>query len=62
MKSTAVLAFAVCSISAVAEELPETVISASRTEELLKYSPYSVAVIGQDELLDGSIRTLPDAL
>ena len=62
MKSTAVLVFAVCSISAVAEELPETVISASRTEELLKNSPYSVAVIGADELLDGSIRSLPEAL
>ncbi|MCP5536346.1 MAG: TonB-dependent receptor [Akkermansiaceae bacterium] len=45
-----------------ADQLPETVISASRTEELLKDSPYSVAVIGADELLAGAIRTLPEAL
>ncbi|PID82009.1 colicin I receptor, partial [bacterium DOLZORAL124_64_63] len=45
-----------------AEQLPETVISASRTEELLKDSPYSVAVIGSDELLENAIRTLPEAL
>jgi len=45
-----------------AEELPETVISASRTEELIEDAPYSVSVIGKDELLDGAIRTLPDAL
>ena len=44
-----------------AEDLSETVISASRTEELLKDTPYSVSIIGKDELLERSVRTLPEA-
>ena len=47
--------------SLTAEELPETVISASRTKELLKDSPYSVSLLGSDELLENAIRTLPEA-
>ncbi len=62
MKTTLVLAWAVGSVSLTAEELPETVISANRTQELMKNTPYSVAVIGEDELLGGAIRTLPEAL
>lgn len=46
----------------IAEELPETVISASKTEELLKDSPYSVSILGQDDFINHSVRTLPDAL
>lgn len=62
-KTTLALTVGITSwIAVVAEELPETVISASRTEELLKNSPYAVSVIGADELLDGSIRSLPEAL
>ena len=53
---------AVSTVSLVAEELPETVISASRSEELLRDTPYSVSVIGEDDLLDGLVRTLPEAL
>lgn len=45
-----------------ADELPETVISASRTRELLQDSPYMVSLVGQDDLLENSIRTLPEAL
>lgn len=48
--------------SLTAQELPETVISASRTQELLKDAPYAVSIIGKDDLLEKSIRTLPDAL
>ena len=44
-----------------AQDLPETIISASRTEELLKDTPYSVSIIGEDELLERSVRTLPEA-
>lgn len=44
------------------DKLPETVISASRTKELLKDAPYSVSILGKDELLENSVRTLPDAL
>lgn len=52
-----------CGICCVeAEELPETVISASRMVEVLKDSPYSVALIGSDDLLGDAIRTLPEAL
>lgn len=46
----------------IAEELPETVISASKTEELLKDTPYSVSILGQDDFINHSVRTLPDAL
>lgn len=45
-----------------ADELPETVISASKTEELLKDTPYSVSVLGQDDLMNHAVRTLPEAL
>ncbi|MBT8035903.1 MAG: TonB-dependent receptor [Verrucomicrobiae bacterium] len=62
MKSTIVIAFTAGSFSLMADQLPETVISANRTEELIKNTPYSVAVIGEDELLDGAIRTLPEAI
>lgn len=48
--------------SLVAEELPETVISASRTKELLKDAPYSVSLLGEDDLLGNAIRTLPESL
>ena len=52
-----------CGICCVeAEELPETVISASRMVEVLKDSPYSVSLIGSDDLLGDAIRTLPEAL
>jgi len=44
------------------EQLPETVISASKTEELLKDTPYSVSILGQDDLINQSVRTLPEAL
>ncbi|BDS08692.1 hypothetical protein NT6N_37320 [Oceaniferula spumae] len=45
-----------------AEELPETVISASKTEEPLKDTPYSVSILGEDDLINHSVRTLPEAL
>lgn len=45
-----------------AQELPETVISASRTKELAEDSPYSIDIIPADELLNEAIRTLPEAL
>ncbi|MFK7909535.1 MAG: TonB-dependent receptor plug domain-containing protein [Akkermansiaceae bacterium] len=61
MKSALILPF-ILSLHVVADELPETVISASRTSELLHDSPYSVSIIGQDDLLENSIRTLPEAL
>lgn len=44
------------------EQLPETVISASRTLEKLRDTPYSVDLIGGDELLSSAVRTLPEAL
>ena len=47
--------------SLMAEDLPETIVSASRTLEELKDTPYSVAIIGGDDLLEKSIRTLPEA-
>ncbi len=45
-----------------AEELPETIISASRTEEFLYETPYNVSIFSEDGLLDGAVRTLPEAL
>ncbi|MGB0991866.1 MAG: TonB-dependent receptor plug domain-containing protein, partial [Akkermansiaceae bacterium] len=45
-----------------AEDLPETVISASRTSELLHDSPYAASIIGKDDLLENAVRSLPDAL
>lgn len=56
------LAIGTASVQVSGDVLPETVISASRSAELLRDSPYSISLIGEDELLQNSIRTLPEAL
>lgn len=45
-----------------AEELPQTLISASRTEELVKDSPYAASILDEGELFKYALRTLPEAL
>ena len=60
IKNAILMGCGICCVEA--EELPETVISASRMVEVLKDSPYSVALIGSDDLLGDAIRTLPEAL
>ena len=57
-----VLAIGTAPVQVSGDVLPETVISASRSAELLRDSPYSISLIGEDELLQNSIRTLPEAL
>ncbi|HCI92080.1 MAG TPA: TonB-dependent receptor, partial [Verrucomicrobiales bacterium] len=56
------LAIGTAPVQVSGDVLPETVISASRSAELLRDSPYSISLIGEDELLQNSIRTLPEAL